>query len=144
MAARSCLWRSFFCFLFLSSSFCSSASDTCFHKERPTWMLSLPRWGPKPMRWKEEAWSWLSSTLSDSRPRGGQSERNDISKTRKTLQAFMSPFCTKNLSSFPSESAKTWLGCNKRSPHFLWKYFFNHVGEFTGSLEALLQTNCRV
>lgn len=31
-------------------------------------------------------------------------------------------FCTKYHSSIPCESAKTWLGCNKRSPQFLWKF----------------------
>ena len=41
----------------------------------PTWIFSLPLWGPSPVRWKEEAWSWLSSTRRDSRPRGGQSGR---------------------------------------------------------------------
>lgn len=44
---------------------------------RLTWMFSLPLCGPRPVLCWDEAWIWLSSTLRDSRPRGGQS----VSKT---------------------------------------------------------------
>lgn len=39
------------------------------------WMLSRPRWGPRPRRLYDEACNWASLTLKLSKPSGGQPEK---------------------------------------------------------------------